>query len=135
MSLPVPAVVMNEDAQPYWSAAAEGRLVIPSCVACEHYIWYPRANCPSCGAAAHWREVSGRGVVYTYTICHRGGGEYADAVPYVLAYVELDEGPRVMTNVVDCDAADVSIGSAVRAVFHSRGDAVLLRFTLDASGR
>ena len=76
----------------------------------------------------HHVEASGRGTVYSYTINHRGQGDYRD-LAYVLAYVELEEGPRVLTNIVDCDPIQVSVGQAVQVVFHPTSNgAALPRF-------
>jgi uncharacterized OB-fold protein len=84
--------------------------------------WYPKTLCGSCGSTAvEWIEASGFGNVYSHTVTRRGVGDYRDAVPYVLAYVELDEGPRVMTNIVDCVPEDVEIGQRVEVVFHDTG--------------
>jgi uncharacterized OB-fold protein len=62
--------------------------------------------------------MSGRGTVYSFTVVHKGEGQFSGAAPYVLAYVELDEGPRLMTNIVDCDEQGLRIGLPVVAVFH-----------------
>jgi uncharacterized OB-fold protein len=108
----------NPEAAPFWSGAAEGRLVLPVCDACGHHIWYPRSWCPVCQCEdVTWTELSGRGTVYARTVLTKGMGPWADAAPYVVAYVELDEGPRVLTNVVTDDPASVVIGTPVEAVF------------------
>jgi uncharacterized OB-fold protein len=129
--LPAPAPAVSPEAKPYWDAAAEGRLLLQRCADCEAVIWYPRGFCPACsGSRLDWFEASGRGTVYSFTVVRRGAmGLYAGTEPYVLAYVELDEGPRVMTNVVDCDPDAVSVGDAVSAVFHDTGEgSALVRF-------
>jgi uncharacterized protein len=116
--LPHPRPPYSPEAEPFWSAAAEGRLVLPVCDACAHHIWYPRSWCPVCGQdAVTWTELRGRGVVYAATVVRRGMGPWGDAVPYVVAYVELDEGPRVLTNIVTDDPEAVRIGQTVVAVF------------------
>jgi uncharacterized OB-fold protein len=108
----------NPEAAPYWSAAAEGRLVLPVCDACAHPIWYPRSWCPVCGGdSVTWTEMSGRGTVYACTTIHKSMGPWAGAAPYVAAYVELEEGPRILTNVVSDDPGAVRIGTEVEAVF------------------
>lgn len=116
-TLPAPAPAVNAETEPFWSAAAEGRLLLKRCLSCEAVVWYPRALCPECGSQrTGWFEGSGRGTVYSFTVNHKGEGAYrGDA--YVLAYVELEEGPRVLTNVVRIDPGEVRIGMAVRAVF------------------
>ena len=129
--LPTRVPEATPETEPFWAAAADGRLVLPRCDACATVIWYPRALCPACGSqSVTWFEASGTGTVYSCTVTRRGEGGWRDAVPYVLAYVELDEGPRVLTNVVGCDPDEVHIGQAVTAVFEraEEGEGALLRF-------
>ena len=129
--LPAPAPAVSPEAKPYWDATAEGRLLLQRCSDCETVLWYPRGFCPSCSSVRlEWFEATGRGTVYSYTVIRRGAAPpYAGGEPYVLAYVELDEGPRVMTNIVDCDPESVSVGDAVQAVFHDTGEgSALVRF-------
>ncbi len=130
--LPAPAPVVNPETKPFWDATTEGRLLLKRCTDCGAVIWYPRAICPECWSAdTEWFPASGRGTVYSYTVNHKGEGPYRDAGPYVLAYVELDEGPRVMTNVITDDLGAVEIGSAVEVVFsRTDGEAALPRFRL-----
>ena len=131
-SEPLPAVEPEPgpDGAPFWQAAAEGRLVLPRCQACGTYIWYPRTFCPACRSiGVDWVPASGRGTVYSFTVAQRGNGPWAGRAPYVIAYVELDEGPRVMTNLVGVDPETVRIGDAVTAVFEPAGDTQVLRFT------
>lgn len=127
--LPTPEVVINPDATAYWEGTTRGTVVLQRCDDCEAVIWIPRALCPKCWSQSlSTFEASGRGTIYSWTRTHKGLAEYKDAGPYLLAYVELDEGPRVMTNLVGYDA-DPSIGDAVTAVFDPVGDdAALLRF-------
>jgi uncharacterized OB-fold protein len=121
--LPTPAPTVSPEARPYWDATAEGRLLLPRCEECSALIWYPRGFCPACSTSRiAWVEASGRGTVYSYTVLHRGAmGPYRGAEPYVLAYVELEEGPRVLTNLVDCDPQAIAIGDPVQAVFAETG--------------
>lgn len=121
-SLPTPVPPVNPETQVFWDATAQGRLLLPRCTVCGSVFWYPKTLCSSCGSTTvEWIESSGRGIVYSCTVTRRGVGDYRDAVPYVLAYVELDEGPRVMTNIVDCLPEDVAIGQRVEVVFHDTG--------------
>jgi uncharacterized OB-fold protein len=66
-------------------------------------------------------DAAGRGVIYSYTVIRKGAGEYAGAAPFVVAYVELVEGPRIMTNIVECDVEKLSVGMPVEMVFHDTG--------------
>ena len=108
----IPAPAVTPETKPFWDAAADGRLVIKQCTACGQSHHYPRTICPFCGSdATEWRPASGRGKVYTYSVMRRV------SEPYVIAYVTLEEGPTMMTNIVDCDLDSVRIGQAVRVVF------------------
>ena len=124
---PAPAPGVNPETRQFWDATAQGRLLLKRCLDCGSVIWYPRAICPDCASLrTEWFEASGRGRVYSYTTNYRGQGSYQDAGPYVLAYVELDEGPRVMTNVVGADADGLAVGMPVEVVFHDTGDGTAL---------
>jgi uncharacterized OB-fold protein len=117
------------DDEPFWTAAAAGKLILPRCAKCAIFIWYPKAVCPVCHATdIEWVPASGRGAVYSFTINHRAFGPWTDFAPYVIAYVELEEGPRVLTNIVGTDPGSVRIGQSVEAVFEPAGPTRLLRF-------
>ena len=108
----IPAPEVNPENKPYWDAAAQGKLLIKKCTACGQPHFYPRANCPFCGSdATEWVQASGRGTVYSYSVMRRV------PIPYALAYVTLEEGPSMMTNIVDGDLDTIRIGQAVRVVF------------------
>jgi uncharacterized OB-fold protein len=100
----------------FWSAAAEGRLLYQQCPSCGHRQFYPRALCTACGADPEWAEASGRGTVHTFTVVRQQGARaWRDEVPYVVAIIELEEGPRMMGNVTGCPVEEVTIGMPVRA--------------------
>ncbi|KKB61734.1 nucleotide-binding protein [Robbsia andropogonis] len=128
--LPVPAPPVVPETKPFWDGTKAGRLMLPRCPRCSFVIWYPRQFCPECGHdSVEWFEASGCGTVYSFTIVHRGEGAYRETPSYVLALVDLDEGPRVLTNIVDYDPAQLKIGLPLKAVFCDAGDdAALLRF-------
>jgi uncharacterized protein len=115
---PRPAPAIEPESARYWSAAHEGRLLVQRCEACGAYQLYPRDHCISCGGPVDWVEASGRGTVYSFTVIRQNYSRpFRDQLPYVVALVDLEEGPRLMTNIVGCDADDLSIGMAVRATF------------------
>jgi len=128
--LPVPAPARTPENDRFWNATADGHLLLAQCDECATVIWYPRALCQTCGSpSVSWIEASGQGVVYSFTVVHRNSGPFGGAVPYVLAYVELAEGPRVLTNVVGCDPETVHIGQPVRVAFFDTGEgSALYRF-------
>ena len=135
MTLPAPVPVITPETQEFWSATTQGRLLLRQCRQCSEMIWYPRVICPGCHSLdTAWIEASGRGIIYSFSIARRGQGAYTAAGPYVLAYVELEEGPRMLTNIVGVDLEQVHIGQAVVVVFDSTGpDAALPRFRPVAS--
>lgn len=103
---------------PYWEAAARGVLVVPRCVDCQTSFWYPRPFCPRCaGDRIAWTETDGTGTVYSCTVITRGDGAFREAAPYVLAYVELAEGIRILTNIEGEGTDQVQVGSQVVAQF------------------
>ena len=109
--IPPPAV--NPENQAFFAAATSGKLVLKFCDACGEFHHYPRAYCPHCfSEKTEWREAQGTGTIYTYSVLRRGVPE-----PYCIAYVTLDEGVSVMTNIVDCDLDSVRIGQKVKVVF------------------
>ena len=104
--------VPGPDTQAFWDAAAKGKLLIKTCADCKKSHYYPRANCPYClSAKTEWRETKGTGTIYTYSVMRRA------PVPYALAYVALDEGVTMMTNIVDTDLDTIKIGQKVKLVF------------------
>lgn len=129
-TLPTTEPTVNPESAPFWEATARGVLLLPRCRECGEVIWYPRRFCPVCHSrAVEWFEASGRGSVYSYTVSMRGVGPWVAVTPYVVAYVELEEGPRVLTNLVDCDPDTLAIGQAVRVVFDDAGAYKVPRFT------
>lgn len=121
----------NLETQRFWDATAEGRIELPRCDACWLVIWYPRAVCPDCqGTSMTWESMAGTGTVYSFSISRAGVGRaWKEHLPFVLAYVRLDEGPTMLTNVVDCDPDDVTVDMAVTAVFDNTGEgSALVRF-------
>jgi uncharacterized protein len=118
--LPVP--VSDELNRPFWDAAREQRFVLPRCAECGQLMAPPVANCSSCLAARfEWVPNAGRGTVYSHIEYHRSWlREYDGRVPYTVAIVELDEGPRLITALVGDTSDWVKIGARVRVAFQER---------------
>jgi uncharacterized OB-fold protein len=115
---PRPAPIADADSAPYWEAALDGRLVVQRCEHCGTHQLYGRAHCRVCRGPVAWVPASGRGTVYSYTVIRQNHVRpFRDLVPYVVALVDLEEGPRVMTNIVGCEPESVSVGMAVQARF------------------
>jgi uncharacterized protein len=129
--LPVPVPDQATELGWYWSANRRRQLLVPRCDRCGLVFWYPRGFCPDCGSAeVAGVESAGTGSVYSFTITRHGPGLYRGHGPYVLALVELDEGVRLMTNVVGCVPESVHIGQRVQAVFDPCPDqSHLVRFS------
>ena len=101
----------NPENQAFFDAAREGRFMIGRCKACKELHYYPRAFCPFCSGPAELVAAKGMGKIYSYSVMRRV------EKPYALAYVTLDEGVTMLTNLVDCDFDRLRIGDAVRLVF------------------
>jgi uncharacterized OB-fold protein len=110
---------IDEESRGYWEALARHELYVQRCRDCGTKRFYPRALCPAClSSATEWVRASGRGTVYTFTVTYQNQAPgYRDALPYVLAMVELAEGVRLMTNVVECAPETVRVGMPVEVVF------------------
>lgn len=111
-------------AAPFWEATREGRLVLPWCTACEKPHWFPRAICPHCGGGRiAWRAASGGGEVYALCIEHRSNLPAVFGTdPYVVALVELTEGVRLMTNIVNISPHEVRVGLGVTVTWEELSD-------------
>ena len=110
--------------QPFWDATREHRLVVQWCTSCDEPVWFPREVCLRClGNTLEWRAASGAGSVYAFLVEHRPNlpDVFGDA-PYVVALVELEEGVRMMTNVVGCAPGDVVVGMPVRVTWEPLSD-------------
>ncbi|MCK0508058.1 OB-fold domain-containing protein [Aromatoleum anaerobium] len=133
MSTNKPMPVPTEISAPFWNGLKDGKIVIPHCTACGHWIFYPRRHCDRCFShALEWREVSGAGQVYTYTVTRTPTlPDFADEMPQKLAVVELDEGVRINTTLVGLAEDEIRVGMRVKPVFDATGPdgATLLRFT------
>ena len=100
------------ETQAFWDAAAKGKLIVKRCAACGKSHHYPRPICPFCGSdRTEWKDAAGQGVIYSFSVMRRA------SPPYVIAYVTLDEGPTIMTGLVDCDFDALRIGQPVRVAW------------------
>ena len=122
----IPDPVVNIGDEHYYEAAGQGKLLLKKCADCGEVHHYPRGICPFClSDKVSWQEAKGTGKIYTYSITRRGG-----PVPYCIAYVTLDEGVSMMTNVVDCDLDTIRIGQPVKVTFKkSEGGVSIPMFT------
>lgn len=105
--------------EPFWQAAKRHELHLQRCGSCGAYLFYPREVCAEClSSELSWGQVSGQGTVYSYTIAQAPTHPaFADDVPYIVAIVELAEGPRITTNIVDCELGAVHVGMPVVATY------------------
>ena len=101
----------NAENKAFFDAAREGRLAIGQCKACRQIHYYPRAVCPFCASETTLIAAKGTGKIYSYSVMRRV------EKPFAIAYVTLDEGVTMLTNLVDCDFDRLAIGAAVRVVF------------------
>ncbi|MFL6239379.1 MAG: Zn-ribbon domain-containing OB-fold protein [Actinomycetes bacterium] len=122
-SMPVPSA--NAETLPWWEAARDHRLVTQSCVSCKALRHPPGPICPECSSDdSTWLELSGRGTVYTYTVVHQ---QFVPAdVPYVVIAVDLPEGVRMVSNLVEAAVSDVRIGMPVQVVWEDMGPELAL---------
>jgi uncharacterized OB-fold protein len=107
----------------YWKAAREGRLLIQQCTKCGKRQWYPRALCTQCAGEPEWLEAAGRGTIHTYTVVRQQGiPAFKAELPYVIAMVELEEGPLIFGSMPGTDPDTVSIGMPVEVYFAAATD-------------
>ena len=126
-----PAPGFDWETRFWWEGCARGELWLQRCGACGVLRHRPRAVCPAClSGEVSYEQASGRGTVHTFTVTHQNQAPpFRGFTPYVLAYVELEEGPRVLTNVVDCDPDAVRVGMPVVVDFgEAQGEIAVPRF-------
>lgn len=115
---------------PYWDGTAKGELRIQHCNTCGANFRFTHPWCPSCWAAdPGWIVARGTGVVATFSVLHIAPfAAFEDRLPYTLALIDLDEGVRMMANIVECDPKDVKIGMPVTVVYEDRDGVALPQF-------
>ena len=119
------------DTRFYWESAQRGVLALPLCVACGTCFFYPRTHCPGClSDAVEWIEASGRGMLHTYVICHAPAPGFEDETPYVIAIVELEEGLRMMSGLVDVapDPDALELDMPLEVLFVTQGQSRIPKF-------
>jgi uncharacterized OB-fold protein len=130
---PKPAPIPDPRSQPFFDAALRDELALQRCDACGTWMWPVRPRCIACFAdAPRFAVASGRGTLYSYSLVHRTyDPAFADEVPYNVVLVDLEEGVRVLANVVDVEHEDLQIGMPLRVVFERRGDIAIPKFRPD----
>jgi uncharacterized protein len=118
-SKPLPRPLSPELTRPFWEAAKRHEFVMPRCKLCDHLFFYPRSECPRClSNHLEWMKVSGRGRLHTYTVVYQpANAAFRDDTPYIYAVVQLDEGPRMVSNVVQCEIDAVRVDMPLEAIF------------------
>ena len=129
--LPKPRPVPTPVSEPFWAALRDERIELQRCDACARWVYYPRSRCPAClSDRLTWTPVDGIGSVYTFAVAEQPTAPpFADEVPQLLAVVELTEGVRLSTTLVDVEPGAIRIGLPVQPVFDHGDDGItLLRF-------
>ena len=127
---PLPQI--TSEAQPFWDAAAKQQLVMQRCQDCHAYIWTPRPACFECGSERlEWTQLSAKGEIYSFTVIRQVVGRAASQafekdIPYVIAWIDLEEGPRMISNVIGCPVEDVKIGMKVSVEFEQQSPEIWL---------
>ena len=121
-----PAPVPDETSAPFFDGARAGKLMLQHCSSCNDWSWPVRERCPHCFAATlQWRQASGRGTLYTFTIMHQAMNPgFASSVPYNVAQIDLTEGVRVTSNITGAGNDALRVGMALEVVFEDTGDGV-----------
>jgi uncharacterized OB-fold protein len=116
-TLPRPGV--DEDTAPFWAACKEHRLILQTCTQCGHVRYPPRPVCPSCGSLeAEWIPSAGRGFIYSWVVVyHAAHPATMTSVPYNLVLVEIEEGVRMVSNLVGIESTDITPGLEVEVIF------------------
>ena len=128
-TIPASMIKQDSDSRPYWEGLAQGELRIQRCKVCSKAVFYPRSICPHCHAdSLSWIVASGKGTIYSYTVVHQAFGPFAEDAPFVIAIVELEEGARMMSRIVDATRESVVVGAAVKVTFERVGEDMTLPY-------
>ena len=124
MAKPVPRPTPTE--QPFYDACAAGKLVLQRCQSCSHVLFYPRTHCDACHSdQLVWEDASGAGTIASYTVVRRGVSADFEA-PYMISLIDLDEGPRMMSQIVGADPEELAVGLSVRVDFAAWSEDITL---------
>lgn len=116
--LPASQIAQDSDSRPYWEGLALGELRIQRCDSCSRAVFYPRSLCPHCFSdQLSWIVASGKGTIYSYTVAHQAYGPFAPDIPFIIALIELEEGVRMMSRILDAPRERVTVGAAVQVTF------------------
>ena len=119
--LPRPNAYMNTEQ--FWEGTKEGKLLMQYCKDSGKFQWYPRPVSIYTGKRnMEWRQVSGMGTLYSWTMTYSAWPGHEDRVPYVCAYVDLDEGPRMLVNLFNCERDKIQIGMRVKLTWEKLED-------------
>jgi hypothetical protein len=123
-----PIPIPDDLSSPFFDGARDGRLMLQHCTSCQRWSFPVRERCPHCFASAlEWRAASGTGTLYTFTIMHQVMNPgFASSVPYNVAQIDLDEGVRMVSNVIGIGNDALRIGQRLEVVFEEAGEAVCL---------
>lgn len=126
---PAKTVDGDGDSHMYWEGIAQGELRIQRCAVCARSVFYPRSLCPHCHSdQLSWIVATGKGTIYTYTVAHQAYGAFASELPFVIAIVELEEGVRMMTRIVDAPRERIAIGAQVHVSFQTNAEGFTLPY-------
>lgn len=128
-SMPPTSIEGDGDSRIYWEGIAQDELRIQRCDVCARTVFYPRSICPHCHSdQLSWIGATGKGTIYTYTVAHQAFGAFAGEAPFIIAIVELEEGVRMMTRIVDAPHERVTIGAQVQVGFETSAEGIRLPY-------
>lgn len=128
MSIRFDLPTVDDGTRQWWDAAGDGKLLVKRCANCGKAHWYPRIFCPFCWSEnVDWEQASGKATLYTYSVIYSNDlPPFNEKVPYVAAVVDLDEGPRMLSTVIDCDFDQLRVGMALEVAFEQRTEEITL---------
>ncbi len=132
-----PKPLVQPWSMPFWEGARDGKLLLQHCRDCSTVIFYPRKFCPSCWCAElDWKEASGKATIYTFSTAYdMVEPRFWEDLPYTIAYVDLEEGVRMMTRIVDCNPEEIKTGMEVEVVFRKLDEEFNLPYFRPAGNR